>query len=105
MLSSNIGAHGFFSSTSTQYNHLTALSSQFKGEDADDLLYKNHALPRLQRCHFSPRANKDDIFKNSYAVRTEKPEWWWRTLACVPYLIALQISDAGYFIQPYLEQL
>ncbi|KAG5224827.1 protein TIC IV [Salix suchowensis] len=31
------------------------------------------------------------------------PEWWWRTLACVPYLIALQISDTGYFIQPFIE--
>ena len=34
----------------------------------------------------------------------EKTEWWWRTLACVPYLIALQISDTGYFIQPFLER-
>ncbi|KAL1106036.1 hypothetical protein V6Z11_D04G174100 [Gossypium hirsutum] len=50
-----------------------------------------------------PRAYKDDVFKFRYPVITEKPEWWLRTLACVPYLLALQISDAGYFLHPFLE--
>ncbi|CAN1123812.1 Protein TIC 20-IV, chloroplastic [Linum perenne] len=44
-------------------------------------------------------------YKNfNYPVFAEKPEWWWRTLACVPYLIALQISDAGFYIQPLVER-
>ncbi|XVE92823.1 hypothetical protein REPUB_Repub01dG0135800 [Reevesia pubescens] len=103
MLSSNIAAQGFLSSTGTQYNHLTALSSQFLGEDEGDLWHINHVLPRQRRCQFSLRAYKDDIVKFGYPMMTEKPEWWWRTLACVPYLIALQISDTGYFLQPFLE--
>lgn len=34
---------------------------------------------------------------------TEKPEWWWRTLACLPYLASLQMSDVGFYIQPFAE--
>ncbi|KAG2330776.1 hypothetical protein Bca52824_001956 [Brassica carinata] len=34
----------------------------------------------------------------------ERPEWWWRTLACIPYLISLQISDVGFYVQPFLEK-
>lgn len=33
----------------------------------------------------------------------EKPDWWWRTLACLPYLIALQMSETGFYIQPFAE--
>ncbi|XVF44448.1 hypothetical protein PTKIN_Ptkin02bG0120900 [Pterospermum kingtungense] len=101
MLPSNIAAQGFLPSTGTQYKHLASLSSQFLGEG--DLWHENHVLSRRQRGLISPRAYKDDIFKFRYPVITEKPDWWWRTLACVPYLIALQISDTGYFLQPFLE--
>lgn len=34
---------------------------------------------------------------------SEKPEWWWRSLAAAPYLIACQFSDAGYYVVPLLE--
>ncbi|XP_021278503.1 protein TIC 20-IV, chloroplastic-like [Herrania umbratica] len=101
--SSNICAPGFLSSTGTWHKHPVALSSQFLGEEEGDLLHKNHFLARQRKSRFSPRACKDDIFKFNYPVITEKPDWWWRTLACVPYLIALQISSAGYFIQPLAE--
>lgn len=33
----------------------------------------------------------------------EKPEWWWRTLSCIPYLLAMKMSDAGFFIHPLIE--
>lgn len=39
-----------------------------------------------------------------YPELKEKPVWWWRTLACVPYLISLQISETGFFMQPFLER-
>ncbi|XP_022742441.1 protein TIC 20-IV, chloroplastic-like [Durio zibethinus] len=103
MLSSNIGAQGFLSSTGTQYKHPAAISSQFFGEHEGDLWHKTHLSPTRRRYPFSVRAYKDDIFKFRYPVITQKPEWWWRTLAAVPYLIALQISDTGYFLQPFLE--
>lgn len=60
--------------------------------------------PAQRRSITPPRAmHKNELFGFRYPVLAEKPEWWWRTLACVPYLIALQISDTGYFIQPFLE--
>lgn len=52
-----------------------------------------------------PRAAAyNDVFKFRYPVIKEKPDWFWRTVACVPYLIALQISDAGYFINRFVER-
>ncbi|XVE66247.1 hypothetical protein DITRI_Ditri08aG0065100 [Diplodiscus trichospermus] len=102
MVSSNINAQGFLSSTGTRDNHHAALASQFLGEDEGDLWQKN-VLPTRRRYLLSPRAYEDDMFKVRYPVITEKPEWWWRTLASVPYLLALQISDTGYFLRPFLE--
>ncbi|KAK8665560.1 hypothetical protein V6N13_005726 [Hibiscus sabdariffa] len=98
MFSSNIGAQDFLLSTD-----ISALSMQFLGENEGDLGPKVNFSPRWQRSLLKTRAYGDDIFKFHYPVITEKPEWWWRTLACIPYLIALQISDAGYFLQPFLE--
>ncbi|XP_039047715.1 protein TIC 20-IV, chloroplastic-like [Hibiscus syriacus] len=118
MFPSNIAAQDFSLSIASRYNRLSASSPQFLGEVADilassmqildenegDLCHKVNVLPRRQRSLLTTRAYKDDIFKFRYPVIPEKPEWWWRTLACIPYLIALQISDTGYFLQPFLEQ-
>ncbi|KAJ6376393.1 hypothetical protein OIU76_025517 [Salix suchowensis] len=50
--------------------------------------------PAQRRSIKPPRAmHKNELFGFRYPVLAVKPEWWWRTLACVPYLIALQISD------------
>ncbi|KAL4354200.1 hypothetical protein GQ457_06G004580 [Hibiscus cannabinus] len=100
IFSSNIGAQDFLLPTVAD---ISALSMQFLGENEGDLGHKVNFSPRWQRSLLKTRAYRDDIFKFHYPVITEKPEWWWRTLACVPYLIALQISDAGYFLQPFLE--
>ncbi|KAA3463655.1 protein TIC 20-IV, chloroplastic-like isoform X1 [Gossypium australe] len=103
MLLSNSGSQGFLSSTGARCKALSALSSPFLGEDDDDLWRKMNVLPIRSRYPSLPRAYKDDISKIRYPVKTKKPEWWLKTLACVPYLIALQISGAGYFVHPFLE--
>lgn len=90
------------SSREKKFSHLSATSTSFFGNQ-DDLL---HGIPRLPVRRSSPepaRAYKNDFFRIPFPVLAERPEWWWRTLACVPYLIALQISDAGYFLLPFLE--
>ncbi|CAH2071804.1 unnamed protein product [Thlaspi arvense] len=62
-------------------------------------------LRRQRRPVVEPaRAAKDDFFKIRLPKIAERPEWWWRTLACVPYLISLQISDVGFYVQPFLER-
>lgn len=64
----------------------------------------NPVLPsRRQRSDITPKATSKDMFSFRIPVITEKPEWWWRTLACVPYLIALKISDVAFYLQPLSE--
>ncbi|KAE8702396.1 Protein TIC 20-IV [Hibiscus syriacus] len=117
MFSNGIDAWDFSLSIGSRYKRLSASSLQLLGEVADisassmqfldenegDLWHNVNVLPRRQGSLLTTRAYKDDIFEFRYPVITEKPKWWWRTLACVPYLIALQISDTGYFLQPFLE--
>ncbi|KAK8613367.1 hypothetical protein V6N13_101129 [Hibiscus sabdariffa] len=67
------------------------------GENEGDHLglgHKFNVLPRRHRSLLTTRAYKDD--------KTEKAEWWSRILASAPYLIALQNSDIGFFLQPLL---
>ncbi|EES05420.1 hypothetical protein BDA96_04G228500 [Sorghum bicolor] len=44
----------------------------------------------------------------SYPELSSKPKWWWRTLACVPYLLPLHNmwghADAIYQLHPYLQR-
>lgn len=83
--------------------HLAATSSTFLVCD-QGLSCTNPLLPRQHGSSVLVRAYKDNFFKFRIPLITAKPEWWWRTLSCVPYLIALQISDTGYYIQPFLER-
>ncbi|CAL9036945.1 unnamed protein product [Musa banksii] len=41
------------------------------------------------RNHIVPRASNDVPLSYRYPPMTKKPEWWWRTLACIPYLMPL----------------
>ncbi|KAK4794651.1 hypothetical protein SAY86_012645 [Trapa natans] len=59
-----------------------------------------HMTLRKSRC---PRAYMDFPYGIPFPEPKKKPEWWWRTLACIPYLMALQISDAGFYFQPLME--
>ncbi|XP_050204481.1 protein TIC 20-IV, chloroplastic isoform X2 [Mercurialis annua] len=85
-----------------KFSHLSTASISLFG-DENDLL---HGVPRLPTRRRSPelsRAYKSDFFRLPLPVIAEKPEWWWRTLASLPYLFALYMSDTGNFIQPFLE--
>uniref|UniRef100_A0A1J3HR70 Protein TIC 20 n=1 Tax=Noccaea caerulescens TaxID=107243 RepID=A0A1J3HR70_NOCCA len=90
---------------------LSATASMDFGEVAPSNQLFGHGLPplapglRRRRKALEPaRAFKDDFFKIKLPKIAERPEWWWRTLACVPYLVSLQMSDAGLYVQPFLER-
>lgn len=58
----------------------------------------------------SPRAADaaDDVpTYKGYPPMTKKPKWWWRTLACLPYLMPLHETwlnaETAYNIHPFLE--
>lgn len=57
----------------------------------------------------SPRAAADDVPEyKGYPPMTKKPKWWWRTLACLPYLMPLHETwlnaETVYNIHPFLEE-
>ncbi|XP_065873215.1 protein TIC 20-IV, chloroplastic [Euphorbia lathyris] len=92
------------SSKEKQLSHLSAASTAFFGDQhVEQAPYGIPWLPIRGRSSGLPKAHKSNIFRLPFPVSAEKPEWWWRTLSCLPYLIALQMSDTGSFIQPFLD--
>ncbi|XP_031249295.1 protein TIC 20-IV, chloroplastic [Pistacia vera] len=90
-------------STGVPGSQVSSTSSPFIGGDQGVVSHTNLILPRHRISPTLPRAAARDVFGFRLPVITEKPEWWWRTLACIPYLIALQISDVGFYLQPFSE--
>ncbi|KAL5793867.1 hypothetical protein ACOSP7_002461 [Xanthoceras sorbifolium] len=86
------------SSAGTPHTQISSKSSLFLCGDQDLI-----TQTRRQRSLVPVRAAAKDTFSFRIPAIKEKPEWWWRTLACVPYLIALQISDVGYYLQPFSQ--
>ena len=44
------------------------------------------------KCEYNRRVR--EIVEQSWII--EEPEWWWRALSYIPYLITLQMSDTGF---------
>ncbi|KAJ4720431.1 protein TIC 20-IV, chloroplastic-like [Melia azedarach] len=108
VLSSSSSARGSYEehalSTGALPSQFSSMSRTFFGREQEMPLHTNLMLPRRHRSPMLPRAAAKDAFGFHLPVITVKPEWWWRTLACVPYLIALQISDVGFYLQPLSQQ-
>ncbi|XP_068645997.1 protein TIC 20-I, chloroplastic-like [Aristolochia californica] len=79
--------------------------------DHGSLVHTIPSLPRLpsggNRSFRTPRASKDVPFSFRYPPMTKKPRWWWRTLACIPYLMPLHetwmYAETAYHLHPFLE--
>lgn len=60
-----------------------------------------------RRILMTPRASKDVPSSYRYPAMTKKPKWWWRTLACIPYLMPLHetwmYAETAYNLHPFLE--
>ncbi|KAK4255452.1 hypothetical protein QN277_008454 [Acacia crassicarpa] len=77
-------------------------SPLFKGGQASRLV----ALPTISQRRKSMTCRQAFIYHSSgfrIPSTAEKPEWWWRTLSCIPYLMSLKMSDTGFYIQPFIE--
>ncbi|XP_031269093.1 protein TIC 20-I, chloroplastic [Pistacia vera] len=87
--------------------HLSAASSPLLSGDQGSLSCTISSLPRRRRSHLSPRASKDVPSSFRYPPMTKKPRWWWRTLACIPYLMPLHetwmYAETAYNLHPFLE--
>ncbi|XP_008805834.1 protein TIC 20-I, chloroplastic-like [Phoenix dactylifera] len=64
-------------------------------------------LAKWPRNRMVPRASKDVPYSFRYPPMTKKPRWWWRTLACIPYLMPLHetwmYAETAYHLHPFLE--
>ncbi|CAN6464978.1 unnamed protein product [Victoria cruziana] len=64
---------------------------------------------RARNMFLSPKASKDVPSSFRYPPMTKKPRWWWRTLACLPYLMPLHetwmYAETAYHLHPFLEDL
>ncbi|XP_073303941.1 protein TIC 20-I, chloroplastic-like [Primulina huaijiensis] len=81
-------------------------TSLFHGEQGSLL----RTMPKLSKRHqsaSSPRASKDVPYSYRYPAMMKKPRWWWRTLACIPYLMPLHetwmYAETAYHLHPFLE--
>ncbi|KAL4386893.1 hypothetical protein GQ457_09G025800 [Hibiscus cannabinus] len=70
----------------------------------------SHTVPLFLRHRSSslvPRALKDVPYSFRYPPMTKKPKWWWRSLACLPYLMPLHetwmYAETAYHLHPFLE--
>ncbi|MBA0567546.1 hypothetical protein Golob_005099, partial [Gossypium lobatum] len=65
------------------------------------------SLPRRRGSNLVPRASKDVPYSFRFPPMTKKPKWWWRTLACLPYLMPLHetwmYAETAYHLHPFLE--
>ncbi|CAK9316266.1 unnamed protein product [Citrullus colocynthis] len=87
-------------------SQISAAASPHLSGEQGSLFHKLPLLPPRNCAGKSPRAFRDDSYSvKRYSGVTQKPEWWWRTLACVPYLMALQMSSTAYYLLPLLEHL
>lgn len=86
---------------------MSLLSNHFINSDQGGLF---HEIPRLHKCkksHICVQASKDIPYSFRYPPMTKKPRWWWRTLACLPYLMPLHetwmYAETAYNLHPFLE--
>ncbi|KAH6791411.1 translocon at the inner envelope membrane of chloroplasts 20 [Perilla frutescens var. frutescens] len=96
-----------FSSLGIQHFRLSAASSPLVHGEHGSLFQTLPKLPKRHRGPLSPRASKDVPYSYRYPAMTEKPKWWWRTLACLPYLMPLHetwmYAETAYHLHPFLE--
>ncbi|KAJ4849193.1 hypothetical protein Tsubulata_037078 [Turnera subulata] len=107
---SSISSHGphqllhAYSSKEKPFSKLFATSNSLFGERGG-VLKGIPKLPTRRSAFKPPKALRNEVFGFRYPVLEVKPEWFWRTLACIPYLFALQISDTASYMQPLMDKL
>ncbi|KAI7998752.1 hypothetical protein LOK49_LG10G00621 [Camellia lanceoleosa] len=96
-----------WSSKESTLPHLAAASTSLLSGELGSLSHTIPMLPRRQRPFKVPRASKDVPYSFRYPAMTKKPRWWWRTLACLPYLMPLHetwmYAETAYHRHPFLE--
>ncbi|KAJ6412110.1 hypothetical protein OIU84_005216 [Salix udensis] len=86
---------------------LSAASAPLLSGDYGRFSHNIPTYPRQRRSYSCPRASKDVPYSYRFPPMTKKPRWWWRTLACLPYLMPLHetwmYAETAYHLHPFLE--
>ncbi|XP_077223031.1 protein TIC 20-I, chloroplastic-like [Tasmannia lanceolata] len=86
--------------------HLSVSAPLLSGEHGS-LAYAIPLLPKRRTTRTGPRAAKDVPSSFRFPPMTKKPSWWWRALACLPYLMPLHetwvYAETAYHLHPFLE--
>ncbi|PIM99154.1 hypothetical protein CDL12_28355 [Handroanthus impetiginosus] len=94
-------------SVGNMHTHLSAASNPFLHGEKGSLFHTVPKLPKRRRFPLPVRASRDIPFSFRYPPMTKKPRWWWRTLACIPYLMPLHetwmFAETAYHLHPFLE--
>ncbi|KAL7101294.1 hypothetical protein ACP275_08G046000 [Erythranthe tilingii] len=89
--------------------HLSSASTPLLHGEQGSLSHTIPKLPIRPRQSLTPKASKDVPYSYRYPAMTKKPKWWWRTLACIPYLMPLHetwmYAETAYHLHPFLEDL
>ncbi|XP_057807615.1 protein TIC 20-I, chloroplastic-like [Salvia miltiorrhiza] len=90
-----------------QHLCLSAASSPLLHGEQGSLFHTIPKFPTRHRQSLAARASKDVPSSYRYPAMTKKPRWWWRTLACLPYLMPLHetwmYAETAYHLHPFLE--
>ncbi|KAE9621331.1 hypothetical protein Lal_00023612 [Lupinus albus] len=94
-------------STGMTFSNMSAPSSLLS-RGGQNLLFRTiPMLPKRQRSCMTPQASKDVPTSFRYPPMTKKPRWYWRSLACLPYLMPLHetwmYAETAYNLHPFLE--
>lgn len=88
-------------------SYLSASSSLLLNGEQGSLSGTLPVLPVRRKTLLTPRASKDVPSSFRFPPMTKKPQWWWRTLACLPYLMPLHetwmYAETAYHLHPFLE--
>ncbi|URE24916.1 Glycosyl transferase family 8 [Musa troglodytarum] len=91
--------------------HFSSVLSSFQSGHHSSLSSLVPVFPKLctsgPRHRTVPRASKDVPVTFRYPPMTKKPRWWWRALACIPYLMPLHetwmYAETAFHLHPFLE--
>nr|AAF34764.1 Tic20-like protein [Euphorbia esula] len=86
---------------------LSSGSTRFLTGEEGRIWHTLPSFPTHKNSKLSPRAAKDVPSSFRFPPMTRKPRWWWRMLACLPYLMPLHetwmYAETAYHLHPFLE--
>jgi len=88
-------------------NYSSSPSNPLRSRDHGVFTHTVPSMPRHKRTRLCPQAAKDVPTSFRFPPMTKKPRWWWRSLACLPYLMPLHetwmYAETAYHLHPFLE--